>query len=229
MQRLSGVAELLDLGVGDPAAVRANLAELDRINLWLGGWSALKRHVRPLTEAGSSLLDVGCGAAPLARRLHAWSERRGRRLRITGLDLAARNLRAARDAVDPIAQVSLVRGDLFHPPFAPRSFDFVYSTLVLHHLEPEAAIGALRSMAQLARRRLIVNDLVRSPSALALFRWSSPILARHWITQHDGELSIRRAYTAPELRGLLRRAGFPQARVHEDALTFRMTGVIDLA
>lgn len=42
--------ELLDLGHGSPADVAANLAEMARINRWLGGVRAITRHLLPRLE-----------------------------------------------------------------------------------------------------------------------------------------------------------------------------------
>jgi SAM-dependent methyltransferase len=50
---------------------------------------------------------------------------------------------ASRESAD------LVQADLRHPPFAPSSFDLVYSLGVLHHLEDPR--GGLRALARLVR------------------------------------------------------------------------------
>ena len=53
-------------------------------------------------------------------------------------------------AIDVVAgreDVDCVQADLRHPPFAPESFDLVYSLGVLHHLEEP--VDGLRSLATL--------------------------------------------------------------------------------
>ena len=55
-------------------------------------------------------------------------------------------------AIDVVAgreDVDCVQADLRHPPFAPESFDLVYSLGVLHHLEEP--VDGLRSLATLVR------------------------------------------------------------------------------
>jgi hypothetical protein len=61
-----------------------------------------------------------------------------------------------------------------------------------------------------------MQDLVRSPLPLWGFRLARPVLARSYLTRHDGEASIRRGYTflemgrvTSQLPGVIVRHGFP--------------------
>ena len=80
---------------------------------------------RPEDLAGKLVLDVGCGMGRFADVATRWGAH------VVGVDLslaaevAARNL-AGRDA-------TIFQADVFHLPFAPESFDFIYSIGVLHH------------------------------------------------------------------------------------------------
>jgi len=91
---------------------------------------------RPEDLAGKLVLDVGCGMGRFAEVATRWGAR------VVGIDLsvaaevAARNL-AGRDA-------TMFQADVFHLPFAPESFDFIYSIGVLHHTpDCERAFKAL--------------------------------------------------------------------------------------
>src|SRR5271166_1235734 len=80
---------------------------------------------RPEDLAGKLVLDVGCGMGRFADIATRWGAH------VVGIDLslaaevAARNL-AGREA-------AIFQADVFHLPFAPESFDFIYSIGVLHH------------------------------------------------------------------------------------------------
>ncbi len=80
---------------------------------------------RPEDLAGKLVLDVGCGMGRFAEVATRWGAK------VVGIDLslaaevAVRNL-AGRDA-------TIFQADVFQLPFAPESFDFVYSIGVLHH------------------------------------------------------------------------------------------------
>jgi SAM-dependent methyltransferase len=80
---------------------------------------------RPEDLAGKLVLDVGCGMGRFADVATRWGAH------VVGIDLslaaevAARNL-AGREA-------TIFQADVFRLPFAPETFDFIYSIGVLHH------------------------------------------------------------------------------------------------
>src|SRR3954451_16468177 len=73
------------------------------------------------------VLDAGCG---MGRYLRIAAESRARL--IVGLDVS-QAVRAARDLTAGRSNVAVVQGDLLRPPFAPRSFDSIYSLGVIDH------------------------------------------------------------------------------------------------
>src|SRR2546429_7907767 len=83
-------AELLDLGAGTPEQRAASLADLRRLNRWLGGIAASRRELadlarrRGLTEL--RLLDLGTGSADVPAALGRAGARMGVRGRASGMD-----------------------------------------------------------------------------------------------------------------------------------------------
>ena len=122
--------------------------------------------------------------------------------------------------------MSLLLADAQRVPFPNHAVDFVISSLFLHHFPPEAVVELLRTGYGLARRALIMTDLVRGVLPELAFGLVQPVLARHPLTRHDGRLSIRRAYTPTELRALAAAAGLAHARVYAH-WPWRMTLVAD--
>ena len=222
-------SEWLDLGRGSDADVAANLDEMWRLNRWLGGMSALTRHLYPRLLASKgpcTVLDLGTGSAQMPRAIARWARAQRAPVSVYGLDWAARNLAVARRRDQGRDQIGLVLADSRRPPLAERAADFVVSSLFLHHFAPEPAVELLRVAYGLARRALIMTDLVRGVLPWLAFGVVQPALARHPLTRHDGYVSIRRAYTPAELRGLAAAAGLTQARVYTH-WPWRMTLVAD--
>ena len=94
----------------------------------------------PIRWKGLRVLDAGCG---MGRWLH-FVRRAG--AEIVGMDVsAAIDVAAAREGDG----ADFVQADLRFPPFAPESFDLVYSLGVVHHLE-EPMTG-VRALANLVR------------------------------------------------------------------------------
>jgi SAM-dependent methyltransferase len=102
---------------------------------------ARHRHVHPGVlanliasgglDAGSSVLEVGCGTGNYVTALH---DRLG--CRCTGIDPSTQMLASARARTDRIA---FVRGRAESLEFSDASFDLVYSVDVIHHLADRPA------------------------------------------------------------------------------------------
>jgi hypothetical protein len=65
-------------------------------------------------------------------------------------------------------------------------------------------------------RRVLVFDVERSRLAYIGSLLLTRLLLMHPMTRHDAAASVRRAYTAPELRDLAARAGLRDAHVRVD-------------
>jgi ubiquinone/menaquinone biosynthesis C-methylase UbiE len=229
MVRAHGALEILDRPVG--AAERtASLADIDRLNAWFGGYALTLREVPKVTPAlprDTRLLvfDVGGGHAAFATRLVEWARRAGRRIRVIVVERDAETLTLARRVCAAYPEIALVRADATALPFGEGTADVVTASLVLHHLEPDAAIAALREMARAARGAVVINDLLRTRFALALVWLATRLLWCHPISRHDGPLSVRRAYSSAELGTLAEKAGIARLTVREYPLFGRLVAV----
>ncbi len=74
---------------------------------------------------GKVVLDVGCGMGRFAEVATRWGAR------VVGIDLSAAAEVAARNLAD--REFVALQADVFALPFAPGSFDYIYSIGVLHH------------------------------------------------------------------------------------------------
>ncbi|MGA9526786.1 MAG: methyltransferase domain-containing protein [Terriglobales bacterium] len=96
----------------------------------------IKTALRPEELQGKLVLDVGCGMGRFAEVATRWGAR------VVGVDLSA----AAEVAAKNLAAREFVafQADAFALPFAPESFDIIYSVGVLHHTpDCEAAVKSL--------------------------------------------------------------------------------------
>lgn len=181
------------------------------INTLLGGtratlrrFSALSRRWRP--EAQIDILDVACGRGDVAAELVRWGRARGFRIRVTALDISHRALLSGLASSHPDG-LTFVEGDVHAAPFPDRAFDYVISTLFFHHLTDDDVVKTLRSFDRLARRGVVVNDLVRGWRA---YGWSKLATCPfNEILRHDGPLSVCKSFRPDELVALARRAGLP--------------------
>jgi 2-polyprenyl-3-methyl-5-hydroxy-6-metoxy-1,4-benzoquinol methylase len=222
--------EWLDRGNGAPEAIDQSLEDLRRINRWLGGMRGLALHLYPRIRECRSVpvrvLDLGAGGCTLPEMMACWGRQANIALQIIALDLRYTHLQWARKRLQTSTEITLVQGDVLAPPIAEGSVDFVISSLFVHHFTEQALTRMLPTWAGLARRSLIMTDLVRHPAPYWFMKAASPVFARSAITRHDAAVSIRRAYRPQELRRIATAAGFAQAQVYT-AFPYRMTLVID--
>jgi len=200
-----------------------SLADVSRLNALFGGRAITLAHVKRLLagaprDRAITVLDVGTGGADIPRALARWARRARRRLRIFALDRDPATLAVARRGADRYPEIVLLQGDAMALPLRPASIDLVISALTLHHLEPVAAVRYLAEMDAAARRGLVVNDLMRSRPAYAAVWLATRMLTRNRMSRHDGPMSVLRAYTPDEVRGLCEKAGLFDVRV----LRYRM-------
>jgi ubiquinone/menaquinone biosynthesis C-methylase UbiE len=158
--------------------------------------------------------------------LARWARRAAIPVRIYALDLQRSHLGWARRNIQGCQQLTFIQGDARALPFADASVDFVISSLFMHHFTATTLVQVLPRWARLARRGLIMTDLVRHPAPYWFMKVAGPVFARSAITRHDAAVSIRRAYRPEELQRIALEAGFPEAHVYT-CLPYRMILVID--
>jgi ubiquinone/menaquinone biosynthesis C-methylase UbiE len=207
--------EWMDLPGQDPALVAGCLDDLRRLNRFTGGISltllALTRLTRELAPgAGIEILDVATGGGDFPRAMVAWARRRGLRVRILATDLSPEILGWA--ATGAPLGIEFAVADARCLPFDDDAFDVATCSLFLHHLEPDDATAALKEMRRVARRGVIVNDLVRSWVGYLGSLVVPRMMSRNACFRHDATLSVRRAYTKYEMATLADRAGLGRVR-----------------
>ena len=214
--RDGAISEMMDDLAQDDAGLRRSLADIRRINTLLG-WRryavrAVARRIRARNLRAFSLLDLASGSADIPLAIAAWARHTGHSARIVVSDIHPVMLAVAREQTRETPEITVEACDALAPHYPDGSFDIALCTLALHHFSPEDAVRILRGMARVGRR-VLVFDLARARlayfGALAMTRglWMDPI------TRFDAPASVRRAYTAAELRDLADQAGLRDAQV----------------
>ena len=209
----------MDEASADPTALRRSLAYIRRVNTLLGYHRATIGHLRRFSRnwkpgGAVRVLDVATGSGDLPRAILRWAGRRGLDVRVVGVDLHATTLAeaAALTPPDMAGRLAFVRADALNLPFADASFDYVTTAMFLHHLDDRAAAAAVREMARVARRGIVVADLLRHRRAYAWITLFTLLSDR--MVKHDARASVAQAFTKAEVLNLRDRAGVGFARYH---------------
>lgn len=188
---------------------RCDQVKLDRtysqfrvVNAVVAGWRQTYRtRLRPLLrrDAVTTLLDIGSGGEDVARSIAAWARRDRFDLRITAADPDER-AHAWAIRQPPVPGLEFRRAFSSDLVAEGRTFDLVLSNHLLHHLDDEQLRLLLEDSEQLAALRAVHSDIRRSRPAYALFSAGTRPLFRRSFIREDGLTSIRRSFTASELR-----------------------------
>jgi SAM-dependent methyltransferase len=214
------IAELLDDDLGTPEEIAKSLVDLRHINNWFGGTatttSLLGRVVHQTGQPHLSLLEIGAGLGDVPLQACRALQQDGVSLQVTLLDRLWSHL--------PSDGVAAVAGDAMHLPFCDDAFDVVSCSLFAHHFEPETLPLLAQEALRVARRAVLINDLIRSRLHLALVYLGLPLFASR-ITWHDAPASVRRAYTVDEMQLMLAKLPARQLEVSRHYL-YRMGALL---
>ncbi|HSF41985.1 MAG TPA: methyltransferase domain-containing protein, partial [Thermoanaerobaculia bacterium] len=88
-------------------------------------------------------------------------------------------------------------------PFRDGAVEWSFSTLFFHHFDEEENRQVLAGMVRVSRAGAVVIDLRRN----RLARWllvhlGFPLFQVSEVTRHDGQVSMERAWSIPEVRRL---------------------------
>ncbi|MDX2030584.1 MAG: methyltransferase domain-containing protein [Blastocatellia bacterium] len=203
--RRSEESELIDGGEYGADEYIDTLADLRRVNRYLGGSRALTRHLFPMIEAEATdrrrirLLDVGTGSGDIPSRIVLWARAHDIEIECVVIDLNELAAAEAAARTRDYPEIRVVRADAMQLPFADDSFDFVIASMFLHHFETPQAASLLRRFARVARVAFIINDLRRHPIAYYTIKLLTRIFTRNRLVRNDAALSVLRGFADPDL------------------------------
>lgn len=144
------------------------------VHIWRATWDRFQPGLPPEALADQTVIEIGCGAGR-----HAWLAGAKAKL-LVGLDLSRGVELARRNDTRP--HVHYVQADLRHPPFAPGSFDVLYSNGVLHHTpDPDASFAAVAPLLRaggLASVWVYGLDEMRWSYRMSHLTWLRPVTNR---------------------------------------------------
>ena len=202
----------LDVGLHRDALV--GLSRLNRASLTAAClWRPIRAYARQQSRSRLTVLDVASGGGDVMLSLARRSAASGVDLDILGCDISATAVSHANQAAaNQQHRVRFERLDvLTDTPI--ENYDIVTSTLFLHHLSNEDALGLLRRMSSFTTGLLLVNDLLRSRTAWLIASVACRTLTRSPVVRVDGPSSVASAYSIAEVEELCQAAPLPHAKL----------------
>jgi SAM-dependent methyltransferase len=215
LARRSSIEELMDnepSSFDDYRACLDNLARVNRLTLayrpTLAFLDRLAAAGRLAQAAPIAIVDVGCGAGDMLRHVEAWAKRRKIAVDLTGVDANPRAARVAVGAARPGEAIRWITADVFAYRH-PGAIDIIVSSLFTHHLDDAALVRFVGWMEANAKLGWFVNDLHRHTLSYVGFRTWARLARWHRFVQHDGPVSIARAFRYADWRRMLAAASIP--------------------
>jgi SAM-dependent methyltransferase len=140
-------------------------------------------------------LELGCGTGVFLELAAASGAR------IVGLDLSTDLLRKARERLAGVANVALRCGNAEQLPFPDASFDAVYGSSVLHHLDVRAALREVRRVLKPGGRMAFAEPNLLNPQIAVTFS-VRPLRRRLGVSPDEMAFSKAWARRAAEEVGL---------------------------
>ncbi len=208
LSKRSTLPEELDNDTTDPATYQRVMAELAVCNRITLTHRPTLRWLAKATGGMSefSVLDVGHGDGDLLRAIARWADRRGLKVKLSGIDRNPRSAVAASSATPSWMRIDYQTADVLScTPSEP--VDFIVSSQMAHHFSDQEVVELLGWMEVHSRRGWHIADLQRH----GLPYYTFPVLCRvmrwHRITRCDGVISIARGFRRGDWQVYLNKAG----------------------
>lgn len=203
-----------DLETSEPE-VRDSLVFMSHVNRYLGGIAAVTSFLENnLKKDDFTVLDLGTGSGDIPAAIARWAKTKGKRVRVTGVDVNPHCLAyaARRYGSD---NVRFLQKSAFETAELGR-FDYIISSMFFHHLDDAEIVRLLQGMAAQAAEGLLVNDLERG----LLSCWGAALVTTGLpaVVRNDAVLSVKRGFRLPELENFARQAGLAGFRVERRPL-----------
>lgn len=208
----SNEEEIMDDLTSSGAVIDQTLQELDEINRKLGGNSVTIDGLKKLLLKNPPLrkltiADIGCGGGDILIEIAKWAEKRRLNIDLIGIDANPHIIEFARKNAAAFPQIQFAVHNVFSNEFQEQTFDIIISSLFTHHFKDEELISLFRSLKKQARFGVIINDLHRHWLAYYSIKIIVKLLSKSPMVQHDGPVSVLRAFKRKELQYILKRAG----------------------
>lgn len=188
--------------------LRESLKGLRWVNRYLGGYRIVLENLQTLAREHGikkfSILDVATGSADIPIEIIKWARKMKLDVSILAIDKNPSIVKIAQKEASDYPEITLEMSDFYKASYLENSFDYCLSSLFLHHLDPSKNIPFLRRMYNLCSRAVFINDLVRGWVPYYSYKCLSRLFRLHPMTRHDGAISVLRAFTIPELEGMIK-------------------------
>jgi 2-polyprenyl-3-methyl-5-hydroxy-6-metoxy-1,4-benzoquinol methylase len=187
------------------------LHDLEKLNQWSYGyrptlkWLDKMANTVPLTQP-ITIFDIGSGAGDMLRSIEQYGISTDTHFNLIGIDINPWAKKAADKLLFSKTMIRFETKDIFSFE-ADRQADFIISSLFTHHLDQSLLIRFIQWMEEHSKEGWFINDLHRHLVPYYFLKMFTPLLKLDPMVQHDGPVSVQRAFTKEDWESILQEAG----------------------
>lgn len=213
--RRSDEEEIMDDLNSSGEVIDQTLYELDEINKKLGGNQVTIDGIKRLLLKNPpfrklTIVDIGCGGGDILIEIAKWANKRRLDFELIGIDANPNIIEFARKNASSYPQIRFEVLNIFSPEFRNQSYDIIISSLFTHHFKDEDLISLFANLKKQTKIGVVINDLHRHWLAYYSIKLIVNVLSKSQMVQHDGPVSVLRAFKKKEIKNILKRAGIHQ-------------------
>lgn len=207
--------EIMDDLNSSGEVIDQTLYELDEINRKLGGNHVTIDGIKRLLLKNPpfrklAIVDIGCGGGDILIEIAKWANKRRLDFELIGIDANPNIIEFARKNASSYPQIRFEVLNIFSQDFRNQSYDIIISSLFTHHFKDEDLISLFASLKKQTKIGVVINDLHRHWLAYYSIKLIVNVLSKSPMVQHDGPVSVLRAFKKKEIKNILKRAGIHQ-------------------
>lgn len=178
-----------------------------------------------INSTNAQILDYGCGIGNSLRKVIEFNPKK-----IVGIDISEVSIQKARKISDTNSKIELFVDNCEKTKFQDNSFDIVYGTGILHHLNLEICLDEIQRILRPGGKFLFIEPLGTNP-LINLYRKLTPnsrSVDEHPLIDKDFDL-IQKKFKSTKIvfYGFLTLIFFPLYRSPEKSKTFKFLKGID--
>ena len=227
----SGQPEMMDAPDIPIQLLHKNLGELDILNRYLGGHSISISGIKQLMTDRMKvyhIVDLGCGSGDVLKYIARWARSNKFQVKLTGIDRNQDAIKYLNRNCSDYPEISGITSDYKDFLETEPKIDIVHCSLFCHHLNDGELLEFFSYLKIYARDGFVINDLQRSSIAYYSVWFLTRLLRGSTLSQHDGPVSVLRAFTRHELIILLQTAGLKEISI-QWRWAFRYLVVVKIA
>lgn len=195
-------------------ALRQNLQELEWFNHYFGAKKVLlqafdaiySKYSYDFNNHTMTIGDLGCGGGDLLHAIARWAQTKQLNVELFGIDANPFMINYAESQSHSFPNIHYKTLDIFTPEFSQQQFDIVTLNNVCHHFADQTLITLFQQLLQQTKIAIIINDLHRHWLSYFAMRCMAKLFNLSYLGQHDGPLSVLRAFRHHELIRVMRAA-----------------------